>query len=193
MMRSILFTTLMAVTAAAAAEGFSYNHANAGYSRIDVDDVDVDGDLLGASVSFEVSDSFFVFGAYGTGDLDGDLGINVDYSRAGIGLGHHLPLADRLDLVSRVSWEWAEIEVPFFGDEDDTGYGLGVGLRYASTPQLELNGGLTYVDFGDGADDTGVDLGGLYSFTDSFAVGLSATFTDDTRSYGLGGRFYFGR
>ncbi len=193
MKRFIMFAALMTVAAAAAADGFSYNHANAGYGRLDVDDIDVDGDLLGASLSFEVSDSFFVFGDYGRGDLDGDFGVNVDFSRLGLGIGHHLPIADRLDLVSKVSWEWAEIEVPFFGDEDDTGYGLGLGLRYAATPQLELNGGLSYVNFGGGADDTGVDLGGLYNFTDRFAVGLSTSFTDDTTSYGIGGRFYFGK
>ena len=69
------------------------------------------------------------------------------------------------------------------------GFGVGVGMRFWAMDGLELNGSINYVDVGD--DDTALNLGGLYSFTPQFALGLGTSFSDDASSYLLFGRFYF--
>lgn len=193
MTRLIVSAVLLTFAAIANADNFSYNHATVSYSQLDIDDIDVDGDTVDLSLSAAISDSFHVFGSYGVGELDDDFGNNVDVDTLSIGIGHHWSLSDQLDLVSSVSYEYIELDLAGFGSEDDNGYGLELGLRYAATPQLELDAGISHVNFGDGADDTGFGAGALYNFTDNFSLGLSGSWTDDTSAYGVGGRFYFGK
>ena len=47
------------------------------------------------------------------------------------------------------------------------------------------------VDLGDAGDGTSFGVSGLYSFTESFALGLFINTDDDVTGYGLGARFYF--
>ena len=57
-----------------------------------------------------------------------------------------------------------------------------------------MDAGIEYVDFGSGGgDDTALVLGGLYSFTPAFALGLFGSWGSDVSSYTLSGRFYFGK
>lgn len=44
-------------------------------------------------------------------------------------------------------------------------------------------------------DDNGLSfgLGGLYNFTDAFSLGLGASWADNTSTYTLSGRIYFGK
>jgi opacity protein-like surface antigen len=192
-MRTIVFALLTVFSAAGYAQGLSYNHVDIGYSQYDIDDVDVDGNVIGFGLSVELNESFYAFGSYGLGDLDGDFGIDADFDQLSIGIGYHMPLSPQLDLVTGLSYEYAEVSVDGFGSVDDNGFGLSVGLRFAASDALELNGGISYVDFGDGGDDTGFGAGALYNFSNNFALGLSASWTDDTSSYGIGGRYYFGK
>ena len=83
--------------------------------------------------------------------------------------------------------------MPLAGSNDETGFGFGVGLRFAAASNVELNAGIDYVDYGSGGDDTALSLGGLYNFTPSFALGLAGSWGDDVSSYSLSGRFYFGQ
>ena len=105
----------------------------------------------------------------------------------------HSNYAPVVDMIARVSYESVEIDVPGFGSADDSGFGLGLGLRFAASEQLELNAGINYVDLGDSGDDTGFEAGGLYSFTDAFALGLSGSWGDNVSAYSVTGRFYFGQ
>lgn len=192
MLRSITFASLLALSVSAHAEDFSYSFVTVSYGQTDIDDIDVDGDAIGLTGSFEVGESFYVFGGYSTGDLGDDFGNSVDVDQLAAGLGHHLSLSDAVDLVSEVSYQYIDISVPGFGSVDDNGFGLGVGLRFAASEAFELNGGISYVDFGDGGDDTGFGGGVLYNINDAFTVGLNGTWTDDSSTYSVGGRYYFG-
>jgi len=188
MLRSSLIIFLLALSANASAE-FDYNFFEFTYSDIEFDDIDVDGDALGIGGSFELNDDVFVFGSYQDADLD----FSVDATTVGIGVGYHTPLSEVVDLVANVSYQWVEVDVPGFGDEDEDGFGLGVGMRFAATPEFEVNAGISYVDLGDGGDDTALSVGGLYNFTDAFTAGIGGSFSDDVSSISLIARLYFGR
>ena len=192
MLRSVLLTALLAFSASVSAEDFSYNYFGAGYTRINLDDgfVDIDGDAFGLNGSYEINESFYVFAGYGMGEFE-EAGVTVDMDTLRAGIGWHTPLSDQVDLVTDLSYEY--IDLSAFGvSVDDNGFGLGVGLRFAATDNVELNAGINYVDFGDGGDDTGFGIGALFGVSDNIDIGLSADWADDTSAYGINGRFYFG-
>lgn len=189
MLRSTGFTLLLVFSAAAGAEGFDYNYFSLGYGSIDFDDIGVDGDGYAVTGSYALSPKYHVFAGYTGGSLD----FNVDVTTWGAGFGYNTSLSAKTDAYARLSYEYFEVDVPTFGSVDDSGLGFAVGLRYAANPQLELHGGINYVDFGDAGDDTGFEAGGLYSFSDAFALGLSGDWSDDVSVYSVQGRFYFGR
>jgi hypothetical protein len=185
MLRSVLFLALFAFSASASAQGFDYNFLSVGYERVDLDagGVDIDGDGFGVEGSFEISESFFLFGGYTAAELEST--VDVDFLSAGV--GWHTPLSEQMDFVAGFSYENVDTD---FGDED--GYGVNVGLRYQATDAVELNGGINYIDYGNDGDDTAFGLRVLVGVTDNIDVGLSGEWGDDVSSYGISGRFYFG-
>lgn len=189
MLRSTLTLMLLAVAAVASAEDFDYTYFNAGYGIVEFDDIDVDGDGFGIGGSFEIGEQFHAFAGYELASLDFD----VDATQWNAGFGYHTMLSEVVGAYANLSYQYVEVDVPGFGSADDNGYGFAVGLRFAATPELELTGGIQYVDLSDSGDNTGFGAGGLYSFTDNFAVGLAGSWDDDATSYQLTGRFYFGQ
>ena len=187
MMRLSLLTILLAFSAAASADEFTYSWLQAGYGKVDFDDIDVDGDGLVFSGSCEINDEFFIFGGYSQTDLD----FGIDTSIWGAGFGYNTSIAENADLFATVSYEYVEVDVPGFGSEDENGFGIGVGMRFLPAPSVELNGSINYVDVGE--DDTVLALAGLYNFNPQFSVGLGGAFSDDATSWTLFGRWYFGR
>lgn len=192
MLRSTMLFILFAFTGAVYADDFSYNAVNLGYGQMDFDDINADGDAIGADLSFEVGESFFVFAGYGVADLDDDFGVSADLDTWNAGLGYHMELSPAVDLVTSLSYEYIDISVPGFGSADDNGIGLGLGLRFAASESIELNAGVNYVDYSDSGDDTSFGVGALYNFNDTFSAGISGDFGDDINVYTIGGRFYFG-
>lgn len=189
MQRSTLALALLALSASASAADFDYNYLSLGYGNIEYDDIDVDGDAIGVDGSYALSSNFHVFGGYAMADLD----FGVDATEFGAGVGYNTSVSPTVDLVARLSYQYLEVDVPDFGSEDENGIGLGVGFRFAATEQFEIDADIDYVDLGDAGDETTFGLGGLYSFTNAFAVGLGGNWSDDASAYTLSGRFYFGR
>lgn len=189
MLRSIMAVTLLVLGTSASAEEFDYNFFELGYGNIEFDDVNVDGDGFGLAGSYAINPQFHVFAGYQAAGLD----FGIDATTFGAGLGWHNSLTPVVDLVASVSYEYVELDAPGGGSADDNGLGLGLGLRFAASELLELNAGINYVDFSDSGDDTGFGIGGLYSFTEAFSLGLSGNWSDDASSYTISGRFYFGR
>jgi len=188
MLRSALIL-LLAFSASASANDFDYDFFQLSYGNMEFDDINVDGDGFGLAGSYSINEEFHVFAGYQAAGLD----FGVDATTLGAGLGWHTTLSPVVDLVASASYQYVELDAPGGGNADDNGLGLGLGLRFAASELLELNAGISYVDFSDSGNDTGFGVGGLYSFTDAFALGLSANWSDDVSSYTLGGRFYFGR
>ena len=117
---------------------------------------------------------------------------SIDIDQWNIGLGYNTSLSDKIDLVVGLSYEYIELSAANLISVDDNGIGVSVGLRMAATEKLEVDAGISYVDFSDGGDNTAFGGGVLYSFTETFALGASVSFDDDTTGYNVGGRFYFG-
>lgn len=189
MKRSTLGLALLALSATASASDFDYNYVSVGYGNTELDGIDVDGDGFGITGSIAISDSYHVFAGYETAGLD----FGVDMTAWAAGIGWNFGLSDKVDMVTRLSYRYIELEASGFGSEDDNGLGAGLGLRFAATRQLELDAGIDYVDYGDGGDDTAFGLGGLYSFSDAFALGLGGSWSDNVSTYTVSGRFYFGQ
>ena len=192
MLRSIVLVILFAFSATVYADGFNYNSVTATYGQIDFDDLSgVDTNLFGIEGSFAVSESFHVFAGYGVGEIEDNVS-SVDMDQWNVGLGYNTSLSDRVDLVVGLSYEYIELSAANQISIDDNGIGLSVGLRMAATEKLEVDAGISYVDFSDGGDNTAFGGGVLYNFTESFALGASVSFDDDATGYNVGGRFYFG-
>jgi hypothetical protein len=187
MLRSSLLFLLLALSSAAGAEDFDYNWLSFGYSLIDFDDFDLDGDALGIDGSFAFHDDFHAFASYSTADLD----FGIDGTTFDIGVGYNTQLSNVIDAWARLSYVYEEFDVPGAGSNDDNGFGFGVGMRFAATEQVELEGAIQYTDLNDRGDETALVFGGLYSFTPAFAAGLFGEWGDDVTSYMLLGRFYW--
>jgi opacity protein-like surface antigen len=188
----LLGTALVFAMSPAFAGDLSYNFIELGYQKADLDDdlagFSVDGDGFGIGGSFEVGESWFIGVGYST--IGFDFGIDLD--QISVGGGYHAGLSDRTDFFATLSYLSVEVSASGFGSIDEDGYGVAIGVRSMLTDNVELNGSLGYSDLGDGADGTAFNVGALYSFTESFAVGFDIGIEEDFTLYGIGGRFYFG-
>ncbi len=189
MKRSIPVLLLLALSAHASAEGFDYSYLQLNYTNLDFDSINADGDGIGLSGSYALDPNWHVFGEYQTADLD----FSVDSAKIVAGAGYNTAISPLLDIYARLSYQSIDLDVPGPGGFDDNGYGLGIGVRYEANQEIELNAGIDYVDFGGSYDDTNISIGGLYNFSDAFALGFGGSWGDETSSYTLSGRIYFDR
>jgi hypothetical protein len=200
MLRSTLLVILFAFSSLAFADDFKYSSVSVGYSDLEMDSdfgvEKLEGDLLGINGSVAIGESFFAFAGYGKGDVDivdPVFGVvaSGDMDQANAGLGFHMPMSESVDFVASLSYEYLELSEQGVSI-DDNGLGAGIGLRFAATDQIELNGGIDYVDYGDFGDRTSFDAKFLYNFTDSFTVSAGGKWGDDVTEYTVAGMFYFG-
>ncbi len=189
MFRSTLATLLLVASASAGAAGFDYNYLQLDYTNIEFDDINVNGDGFGLSGSYAVNPDWHVFAGYQEAGLD----FGVDATMFAAGVGYNTELSPVMDGYARLSYQYVDFDTPGFSGFDDNGLGFGIGLRFAASPDLELNAGIEYVDFGDGGDDTGFSAGALWKFSDAFVLGLAGSWADDASAYTLSGRVYFGK
>lgn len=179
---------LLAGTAQAAE--LSYDYLELGWVNTDIDVPgagDVDGDGFGIGGSYAITDNVHVFAGYQTVDLD----FGVDLNALQIGAGYNRSIAPGTDFVGQLAYVDGEIDTNI-GDFDDSGFGLSAGLRHVFTPQVQAGASINYVDLDESGDETSFQVRGEYFFTDEFSAGLSLEFGDDTTTWIIGGRFYFG-
>lgn len=177
----------LAGSALAADSGFSYSNVELGYIDTEIDDFDVNGDGFGLRGSFALTPHVHAFASYSDVDFDHDIGART----LRVGAGVNWPLSPRLDMIGRLSYVDVEVDAGRFS-ADDSGFGLEAALRGRPMERLELTGGVEYVDVGD-SDDTSLEVGARYYFTDQFAAGGDLSFNDDGTTILLGLRFDFGR
>ena len=164
---------LAAAPLAALAEDMSYSYIDAAYVDTDVDGASsADGFGLRGSVGF--AENYFVFGEFTDQSAGGS-----DLTTYGVGLGGHYRIAENLDLVGRLGWIKAELDVGF-AEADDDGYLVDFGLRGRVGDAVELEGGVRYTDFGDRGDSTGLFVGGRFHFNETWALGAEYQDGDET-------------
>jgi len=190
MLRSTLVILLLAFSTAVSAEGFNYNYVSVGYgyTDVDVDDINEGGDGFILGGSFAYDDRLHAFAGY----KDAEMNSVVDVTQWNIGIGYNTSLSDTLDMFARLSYESLDFNVP---DplSDDSGYGFSVGTRVRAGNQIELSAAVNYVDYNDFGDDTGIEIGVLYDFYNSWALGLLGEWSDDVSAFTITGRYYFGQ
>jgi hypothetical protein len=166
---------------------FSYSYVELGYDESDFDlgGGEIDGDGLTLSASWALTDDWHVYGSYATADLD----FGIDLDSLAIGAGYRYPLQDDVDLYGRVLYINSEVDVQGPADPDDDGLGLQFRIRGRVNDQLELEGGIQYVDVGD--SDTSLQAGARYYFTNEFSAGVGLTFGGDTDGIGINARYSF--
>jgi hypothetical protein len=166
---------LAAVPLAAQAEDMSYSYVEAGYTEADLDSV-ADGDGFAVRGSIGFAENFFAFAEYATFGFPA----SVDLDQISVGLGGHLGISERVDLVGRVGYTEFDLSVPGLGSDSVDGYLVSAGIRGQVTDAFELEGHAVYTDLGSGAgDSTALVAGGRYFFTENFAVGAEYRTGDD--------------
>jgi len=183
---------LAAVPLAAQAGDMSYSYIEAGYNEADLDSV-ADGDGFAVRGSIGFAENFFAFAEYATFGFPA----SVDLDQISVGLGGHLGISDRVDLVGRVGYTEFDLSVPGLGSDSADGYLVSAGIRGQVTDSFELEGHAVHTDLGsDVGDSTALVIGGRYFFTKNFAVGAEYRTGDDLGGADLdviyvGARFSF--
>lgn len=191
--------------AVAADPGFSFVELN--YVNVDTDyseTLALEGDSLRLGTdaddgfqfggAFEFGDHWHVYGEYSQAGQDLDLVAVIDGEtlnasgdfdvvRYRLGVGYAFAMSDTMDAYGQLGLDGIEfkdfkLEGEDLGDVDDDGVGAELGVLWAATPSLHLQGQVRYTSVG-ALDDSGGDgfdsdvlfgVSGRWYFTESFAV-----------------------
>jgi hypothetical protein len=162
---------------AVSADEFSYNLVEGSYISGD----DYDG--FGIAGSLELAPQIFGHASLDAIEFDG----GFDGSLLGMGIGYTISVNERFDVIGTGSIK----RFKFDGSNGDFGFGVGLAARALLVEQLELQGGLEYVDV-DTYSDTTFRVGGRWNFTPAFALGLDYQDNDMGSAVRAVARFDFG-
>lgn len=167
-----------------------YDYLDLGLTFGEIDTAGDDVDFWGAGIagSWGFHQNFAMTASIGAGEID-TLG-DIDTTEMSLGITPHFALADNLDLVIPVALEWADFDAGAFSD-DDTGYSVGVGIRWLINPAWEFGAGVTHVDIFD-TDDQSVNANIRWHLSHLLSLGLGAEFGDDVSAALFDVRFSFG-
>ncbi len=173
---------------AAQAADLSYNYVQALYEDVNIDTGagSADGSAFGLAGSYGVTDILFVNASYSSADYNHGL----KESGWSAGAGVHLPVNQAADFIISAALGNDEVKTPFGKDNSDF-YAAGVALRGRVAPALELEGGIDFIDYDQGGNDTVYSLAGLYEVTPQIGVGLRYTTMDNADTFGVLGRLDF--
>lgn len=199
---SLVQVALLAIALAGPAsahEAPRYTWLQAGYVDIEFDDVDglaLDGDGISVAGSVALSETVHVFADRLDGDIDvegdGLGGLRADYTAVTAGIGFRFPVSDTVDVLARLAWVGAEVEV-LDVDEEEDGHAISAGVRAMVTSRLEVNGFITRTDFGGGfGSETSVAAGAVYAVTPRLSAVAGVSLSDDVTEYSVGLRLHFG-
>ena len=182
--------------AAAAAQDFSFNYLEVGIVGGFVNDVETSGTITGNGGPFELETDadagVFIVGAWQFGEymhlfgeyaslgqeLEVSDGTNTvsgefDVVRWRIGVGYSYPYSSKVALYGRLSYdnlEFKDAQVAGFDlavDADESGVGGELGMIWAATPAIQLQGHVRYTSVG------GVATEGSDAFESDLLVGLN--------------------
>ena len=185
MRRSVLILFLCVFSSAASAQFLGYQYVQAGLGKVDIDSslANTDGDGLSISGSMIINNDFHVSADYQTTDLDSGGDLDLLEIRG----GYHTTISPNLDIVGEVGYAMIEHSGVF----DSSGFVVGLGLRGGLNSNMELYGGLDYVNLDDIDSQTRANAGFLLNLTENLGLGLRATLWDDFNQFQVTARFYF--
>lgn len=171
MLKKLCIAALLTLPAAVMAKGLSYNYLEGSYVIPEQDDA------LRLAGSFAINPQFFV-------KLEGTAYDGVNLFSGELGFRH--ALNDKLDLNITGGGLYADPD----GGGSETGFTFGGALRAQVLPQLEVNGGLQYLDI-DNSSEVGFSVGAVYSFTPQFGLVGGGRFIDNSDEFSVGLRYNF--
>jgi len=226
-MLALALAAALAAPAAAGAQDFSFNYLEGGIVAGFVNDVERSGTVSGTGGPFEVEtdadgggfiggawqfgENLHLFGEYASlsQELEISDGIDTvsggfDVTRWRIGVGYAYPVSERTALYGRLSYdtlEFSDAKVAGFNldvDADESGVGGEVGVIWAATPTIQLQGHVRYTSVGkvatSGSDafdsDVLVGLNGRWQFRPNLALVTGYEFGKIT-TLNLGMRYSF--
>lgn len=226
-MAAVAVAAALGVPAAAGAQDSRFNYLEGGIVAGFVNDVETSGTVTGSGGPLELetdadggafiggawqfAENLHVFGEYASlsQELEVSDGIDTvsgefDVVRWRIGVGYAYPFSDTTAFYGRLSFdslEFSDAQVAGFdldADVDETGVGGEVGVIWAATPKIQLQGHLRYTAVGgvagEGSDafesDVLVGLNGRWQFRPNLALVTGYEF-GKTTTWNLGLRFSF--
>jgi Outer membrane protein beta-barrel domain len=190
------------------ADGPSYNDLYAGYSKSSINLLS-GGKGYTFGGSYEFYPSWFFALDYGHNSYNGGYQTGGFFTASyTLTVGAHLPITDSMDFVATAAyandhWKQGPSENLFPGftvatSDTRSGYNIAIGVRAMVLDQLELNAFLSHNDVGLISHDHDVSetvgtVGGVYNFTDQFAVSLDYVRSNQqsAANWMLTGRWYF--
>ena len=155
-------------------------------------DIDTTEGVLGGSVA--VHPNIALAGSVGLGTIEtSDLGPvpDIDTTSVSLGVVPHFPIAENVDIVVPVSYLWLEADAGSnFGSDDDSGYGIGLGIRALVNPSVELTVGLQHVDIGDD-DEQSVSGSVRWHITSLVSLAIGGAVSSDSSAGLISGRLTF--
>ena len=180
--------SLLAVGTAAAAEP-QWNYGQIGWIQSDgvEDNGEGDGFKIDGSIGF--LDNYHFQLSYEDGTYDGDGGyysddIDWDGYRTSLGFHQAINSSGSTQIIANINYFDLEYdEDGAEGNVDNTGYGLGFGLRSMISEKVELEGMINWakgeIDPDDSSDldytDTTLSVGGRYHWMPNISTGLTLT------------------
>lgn len=226
-MLALAVTVALGAPAAAGAQDLGFNYVEGGFIGGFVNDVEESGTITDNGSTLELeSDSgsggfiggawqfwenMHLFGEYGLSSQELEVSDGIDTAegdfdlvRWRIGVGYAYPFSPEIALYGRLSFDKVElkdVQVTGFNldiDADDDGIGGEVGMIWAATPAIHLQGHVRYTSVGavatDGSgtfdSDTLVGLNGRWYFRPDFALVTGYEFGGIT-TWNLGVRYAF--
>lgn len=226
-MSALVVAVALGAPPTAGAQDFSFTYLEGGFIAGFVNDVEQRGTNTGDSSTldletdaggggfiggaWEFRDNLHLFGEYSTASQDLEVSDGIDtvegdfeMVRWRIGVGYAYPFSPTLGFYGRLSLDSTEIkdvQVSGFNldaDVDENGIGGEVGMIWAATPSLHLQGHVRYTSVGDvaneGSDafdpDILIGLNGRWYFRPDIAVVTGYEFGKIT-TWNVGVRFSF--
>jgi hypothetical protein len=226
-MLALAVAVALGAPAAAGAQDFSFTYLEGGYIAGFVNDVEESERFTDAAGAFEIEtdsggggfvggawqfwENMHLFGEYSSAsqDLEVSDGIDTfggdfDVVRWRIGVGYAYPFSSTASFYGRLSFDNTELKnvrvagFNFDADVDDDGIGGEIGMIWAATPAIHLQGHVRYTSVGkvatEGSDtfdsDTLVGLTGRWYFRPDIALISGYEFGGIT-TWNVGVRFTF--
>ena len=186
LLTAVSIAVLSAALSTANAADFNYNYIEGSFQDIDLNGVD--SEAVNFSGSFEIAPSLNIIAGYSNGEITTPRGFrDIDFDSMSLGLGYHAPIGDNTDLTANL--KVINQDMDFIGD--DTGYGVGVGIRHQVSDVVEIGTRIDYADVYD-ADDTTFQVNSRFFLNDATSLGLSfSTSAEEVDVLSAGVRFNF--
>ena len=78
MRKIVLIASVLAALGSAQADDLDYTYVEAGFSQVDIDGVNEDGDALFIGGSYGIGENWLAFGEYSTAEFDAGAGASDD-------------------------------------------------------------------------------------------------------------------